>query len=490
MGSKDESRDGDGKKSKKDGDRDPPKERAVTTHHSATIGGEIVPYRATAGTLFLRDGKDEPKAEVFYVSYVRDGDPDPATRPVTFAFNGGPGSSAVWLHLGTLGPRRVESSDAGPTPPPPNRIVDNEHSILDVTDLVFIDPVGTGWSRPIGDTDAKEFHSLEGDVKSVGEVIQRWTSRHGRWASPRYLAGESYGTLRAAGLASHLTDAGMMVNGVALVSAALMFQTLVFETGNDLPYVLYLPGYAATAAYHHKLASPPEDRDAFLREVEDFAVREYGPALMLGAALPVERRDALADRLAEMTGIEAAIWRRHELRVDLSRFCGELLREEGEIVGRLDSRFRGIRAEHSDDPGEVDPALFFPYGAYTSAIQDYLRRELGFEEERRYEVLSFSVNEGWTWADADAKRMGFPNAAADLRRAMVHNPHLKVLFATGRYDLATPYFASMHTARHLGREPRIRDNVREAFYDAGHMMYLHEPSRAQLRDDLVALITG
>ena len=485
-GMSDEAKKGDGEKKKRP-DKPPPVERTVTSKHSVTIGDEVVHYTATAGTIFLRDAEDEPRAEVFYVSYTRDVD-DTSARPVTFAFNGGPGSSAVWLHLGTLGPRRVEVQDAGPSRPPPNRIIENGQSILDVSDLVFIDPVGTGWSRVLGETKAAEFHSVKNDVTSVAEVIQRWTSRNGRWSSPRFIAGESYGTTRAASLAAHLSLDGMMINGVALVSAALMFQTIVFETGNDLPYVLYLPGYAATAAYHGKLATPPADLHAFLRDVETFAIEEYAPALMLGSSLPEGRRDELAKALAGMTGLDPALWRRHELRIDLSRFCRELLREEGEIVGRLDSRFRGILAEDADDPAEQDPSLFFPYGPYTSAIQDYLRRELGYEEERRYEVLSFSVNEGWKWSDE--KRFGFINAASDLRRAMVQNPHLSVLFANGRYDLATPYFASMHTARHLGREPSIRRNVHETFYEAGHMMYLHEPSRAKLRDDLVALITG
>lgn len=466
-------------------DKPDPVERTVTSQRSIELAGQIVRYTATAGTIFLRDAQDEPRAEVFYVAYTRDV-PDATERPVTFAFNGGPGSSAVWLHLGAFGPRRVEAGDAEPSRSPPTRIVDNEASILDVTDLVFVDPVGTGWSRALGETKASEFHSPKDDVRSVAEVIQRWTSRNGRWASPKYLAGESYGATRAGSLAAHLSDQGVMVNGVVLVSPALMFQTLIFETGNDLPYVLYLPGYAATAAYHGVIAPP--DRAAFLREVETFAVEEYAPALMLGATLPIERRDALAVRLAAMTGIDAAWWRRHELRVDLKTFCRELLRERGVIVGRLDARFLGLLPSPGDDPEGHDPALFYPFGPYASAIHHYLGRELGYAEERPYEVLSFAVNEGWKWAEDGQKRMGYLDAAADLRRAMVHHPDLTVLFANGTYDLATPYFASVHTARHLGREASVRVRVREAFYDAGHMMYLHAPSRAKLREDLVALI--
>ena len=414
--------------------------------------------------------------------------PDPTERPVVFAFNGGPGSSAVWLHLGTLGPRRVEAADAAPSPSGPVRIVDNADSILDAADLVFIDPVGTGWSRPLGDAKAADFHSVDDDARPVAEVIGRWTSRNGRWASPKVLAGESYGATRAGRLATLLADEGVMLDAVALVSPALMFQALVFETGNDLPYVLYLPGYAATAAYHERLSPAPADLPAFLREVEAFAIDEYAPALLKGAALPVARRDALAERLGRMTGLDAALWRRHELRVDLSRFCRELLRDEGRIVGRLDARFVGGLPRDADDPGEHDPAFYSPYGPYTAAIQHYLTRELGYEEERRYEVISLSVNESWRWTEPKQKRMGYVDTASDLRCAMIHHPHLTVLFANGYYDLATPYFASMHTARHLGREPAIRAQVRESFYEAGHMMYLHPPSRARLRHDLLGLL--
>lgn len=448
-----------------------------------TIAGETIPYRATAGTLFLRGDDDEPRAEIFYVAYEREG-VDPAERPITFAFNGGPGSSAVWLQLGALGPRRADVPDAAPSPPPPHRLIDNAESILDVTDLVFVDPVGTGYSRPLGEAKSEEFHGVKEDVASVGEMVRRYLSRHARWNSPRFLAGESYGTTRAASLAAHLSREGLMINGLVLISPALMFQTIVFETGNDLPYALYLPSYAVTAAHHGRLAERPSDLGAFLREVETFALEVYAPALLAGASLPDARRRELAKQLAAWTGLGEEIWLRYDLRVDLSRYCRELLRDEGRIVGRLDARFTGILAHADDDPGESDPALHYPYGAYAALINDYLRRELRYEEERRYEVLSFSVNEGWKWHDE--KRFGFINAAADLRRAMVHNPHLRVFFGSGLYDMATPYFASMHTARHLGREPQIQDNLREAFYESGHMMYLHEPSRKKLRADLVA----
>jgi carboxypeptidase C (cathepsin A) len=464
----------------------PPVERRSVTKHAVEIAGETVEYTATAGTLFLRDEEDEPRASVFYVAYTREG-VDPATRPITFAFNGGPGSSAVWLQLGALGPRRADVPDAAPSPPPPHRLVDNAESILDLSDLVFVDPVGTGYSRPLGKAKAEEFHGVKGDVESVGEFVRRYLSRHARWNSPRFLAGESYGATRAAALSAHLSSQGLMVNGVLLLSPALMFQTLAFETGNDLPNILYLPGYALTAAYHGTLPNPPPDLDGFRDEVERYALEEYAPALLAGASLPEDRRQQVAARLANYTGLSAELWLRYDLRIDLSRFCRELRRDDDRIVGRLDSRFSGILAHANDDPGEHDPSLHYPFGPYAALINDYLRRELEYEEERKYEVISFDVNERWRWRtdEAGAEPFGYLNVATDLRRAMVQNPHLSVFFANGYYDLATPYFASMHTARHLGREPEIRAQVHEAFYEAGHMMYLHEPSRKKLREDLV-----
>ncbi len=466
-------------------EKPPPVERTSVTKRRLQIDGNEIEYTATAGTLFLRDEQDEPRASVFYVAYTRDG-VDPTTRPITFAFNGGPGSSAVWLHLGILGPRRVDVPDAAPPGAPPHRLLDNDASILDSTDLVFVDPVGTGYSTPLGETKPSAFHGVREDVESVAEFIRRYMSRHGRWNSPRFLAGESYGTTRAAGLAVHLADEGIVVNGLVLVSAALMFQAFVFETGNDLPHVLYLPSYAATAAYHRALAEHPGDLWLFLDEVQRFAIERYAPALLLGAALPEEQRREIAVALARYTGLSEEWILQNDLRIELHRFCRELLRSRGRIVGRLDSRFTGLDVDPDADPGEHDPSLTYPYGPYAALMNDYLHRELGYTEERRYEVLSFKVNEAWKWHDEKAKRFGYINLAKDLRRAMIQNPHLKVFFANGLYDLATPYFASTHTARHLGREPQIRENVREEFYEAGHMMYLHSPSRGRMRADLTS----
>lgn len=471
----------DEKKDEKKKDKPPPVERTSITQHRVEIDGRTIEYTATAGTLFLRDKDDEPRAAIFYVAYTRDGI-DRAARPITFAFNGGPGSSAVWLHLGILGPRRADIPDAAAPPPPPHRLVDNPQSILDVTDLVFVDPVGTGFSTPLGSAKASDFHGIKTDVESVAEFIRRYLSRHGRWNSPRFLIGESYGTTRAAGLAVALADEGIVVNGLVLVSAALMFQTFVFETGNDLPHVLYLPGYAATAAYHGVIERTPD----LLEAAQAFAIERYGPALMLGSALAEERRLEIADELVRFTGLSAAWLLQKDLRIELHDFVRQLLKSRQQVVGRLDSRFTGLDPDPDAGPEtQHDPSFTYPYGPYAALLNDYVHRDLGYTDERRYEIISLKVNEAWQWHE-EQKRLGYVNVGKDLRRVMIQHPHLRVFFANGIYDLATPYFASMHTARHLGREPQIRANIREAFYDAGHMMYLHAPSREKMRSDLIA----
>jgi carboxypeptidase C (cathepsin A) len=462
----------------------PPIERASMSRHAIEIDGRTIEYSAVAGTLFLRDADHEPRAQVFYVAYTRDS-ADLPSRPITFLFNGGPGSSSVWLHLGLFGPRRADVPDASAPPPPPYCLTDNTSSLLDTTDLVFVDPVGTGYSTPLGQGKPADFHGVKEDVASMAEFIRRFLTRTARWNSPRFLVGESYGSTRAAALARELGDEGIMINGMVLVSAALMFQSFVFETGNDLPYILYLPAYAATAAYHHVLPERPRELLAYLDEVQTFAIERYAPALLAGASLAEDRRRELAEQISRYIGLSAEKILKSDLRVELAEFCRELLRERGRIVGRLDSRFTSLDPE-PQSPEPHDPSFTYPHGAYAALLNDYLRRELKYEEERRYEIISMTIGESWKWHDEKGKRLGFINVAKDLRRAMIANPHLKVFFANGIYDLATPYFASMHAARHLGREPQIRENVREAFYEAGHMMYLHEPSRVKLRSALVA----
>ena len=460
------------------------KERASVTYHSTVIDGRTLAYTAVAGTLHLRDTDGEPRATVFYVAYTLDGVADPSRRPVTFAFNGGPGSSSVWLQLGALGPRRIDIPDGVAVPPPPYRLVDNAEGLLDVSDLVFIDPVDTGFSRPEGDAKGADFHGVAEDVDAVAEFVRRWLSRSHRWNSPRFLAGESYGTTRAAGLARALQDKGVALNGLVLVSLALNFQTFIFETGNDLPYVLYLPAYAAAAWYHERLDDRPDDLHAFLAEARRWAIEVYAPALLHGAGLDSARKRGIAEGVARFTGLDADEVERMDLRVEYLRFAKSLGGAPGYTIGRLDCRYVGPDADPHSVQMTRDPSYDAPLGAYTAVVNDYLRRELRFEAVDEYEVLSMAVNAAWKW-DVDG-RMGFVNVSDDLRLAMVANPHLQVLFACGIYDLATPFFAAEYTADHLGLPPALRENVQLTHYEAGHMMYFHPPSRARLRADLVA----
>ena len=466
--------------------RPPPAELRAETRHRARIAGKDLEYTATAGSIFLRDDEGEPRAEIFYVAYTVAGAPE--SRPVTFCFNGGPGSSSVWLHLGMMGPKRAAFPDPHHPPPPPYRLEDNEGSVLDVTDLVFIDPVGTGLSRVLGkDVKPEQYHSVAGDVESCGEFIRLWITRERRWNSPKMLCGESYGGTRVAGLAPHLSDRGIMLNGVIFVSAALDFSHLDFVTGNDLPYVLFLPSYAATAAYHRALPEKPRDLDAFLVEAREFAIREYAPALLRGHALPEEDRKRIVGELSRFTGISRELLERWELRIDQGRFSKELLRTRGVTVGRLDARFVGHDVDRGAADLGSDPSFSAPHGPYAVLLNDYLRRELGVSEERAYQVLNFKVNESWKWDLPKGRPFGYVTQLSDLRRAMLENPHLRIFFANGLYDLATPFFSNEHCARHLGSEAHVRSNVREATYPAGHMMYLHDDSRRCLREDLVEL---
>jgi carboxypeptidase C (cathepsin A) len=421
------------------------------------------------------------------VAYRRDDVEDQARRPLTFSFNGGPGSSSVWLHLGVLGPRRVEMGDAGSLLPPPYRLVDNEFSLLDVTDLVFIDPVSTGFSRPAPGEKAKQFHNFKKDIGSVGDFIRLYTTRYQRWHSPKFLIGESYGTTRAAGLSGYLQDRhGMYLNGIMLVSSILDFGTADFHPGNDLPHILYLPTYAATAWYHQRLdAQLQKDLHGLLDEVEAFALDEYTTALMKGAALTAKERAAIIKRLARYTGLSADYLDRVNLRIEIMRFTKELLRDQRRTVGRLDSRFTGIDRDAGGETFEYDPSMASITGPYTAAFNDYVRRELQFESDLPYEVLNFKANEQWSFGQHENR---YVEVAETLRKAMTTNPYLKVFVANGYYDLATPYFATEYTVTHLSLDPSLQPNISMGYYEAGHMMYIHQPSLAQLKQDLAAFI--
>lgn len=459
-------------------------ERQSVTQHRTCIGGRELAYTATAGTLNLRTEHEEDRASLFYVALVLDGVADPSERPVTFCFNGGPGSSSVWLQLGAFGPRRVDVADAEVSRPPPYRLVDNPHGLLDLTDLVFIDPVGTGFSRFVGEAEGKDFWGVAEDVSSVAAFITRWLSKNNRWNSPRFLAGESYGTTRAAGLARQLGEKGVSLNGLVLLSLALNFQTFIFEAGNDLPEVLYLPSYAAAAWYHDCLPDRPMDLEAFLTEVRAFALDEYAPALLRGDRLDPKTRERLAERLASYTGLKAHDIAVRGLRIHYLWFTKAVLGVYGRTIGRLDCRFVGEDSDPGAAQTQRDPSYDGIFGAYAGAINDYLRRVLTWESEDEYEVLSHDVNQGWRWKHGE--RMGYVNVTEDLRAAMLANTHMRVLIGNGLYDLATPFFAAEYTADHLAVEPALRQNVTLTYYDAGHMMYIHPPSHEKLKADLVA----
>jgi carboxypeptidase C (cathepsin A) len=364
--------------------------------------------------------------------------------------------------------------------------VDNEYSLLDQTDLVFVDPVSTGFSRPAEGEDPKQFHGLNEDIEAVGEFIRLYTSKYQRWASPKFLIGESYGTTRAAGLAGYLQDThGMYLNGVMLVSSILNFQTARFSEGNDLPYVLFLPTYTATAWYHQRLeADLQASLENALKEAEDFALGEYAAALMLGDDLPPARYDAVARQLARLTGLSEAYVRRTDLRISIWRFTKELLRDQRRTVGRLDSRFLGIDRDAAGESPDYDPSYSNILGAYSGMLNDYVRRELKFESDLPYEILTGKVHP-WSYGKFENR---FVDVAATLREAMTQNPALRVHVSNGYYDLATPYLATRYTFNHLGLDSSLKDHVSMSYYQAGHMMYIHGPSLARQRADLVAFI--
>lgn len=472
-----------------------PQDNLVETHHKVTIGGVEIPYTVTTGTIVLKEESTpreeesegaKPRAEIFFIAYTREDVEDKTARPLTFSFNGGPGSSSVWLHLGVLGPRRVYNLDDGSMPPPPFRLVDNEHSLLDKTDMVFIDPVSTGFSRVVEGEKAKPFHEVRKDVASVGDFIRLYTTRYKRWTSPKFLIGESYGTTRAAGLSGYMQERhSMYLNGIMLVSSILNFATARFTPGNDLPYILFLPSYTAAAWYHKRLDDALQaDLFKTLEEVENFAIEEYSVALMRGSSLPEEKYAEIAAKLARYTGLSVEYIRRTDLRINTHRFFKELLRDEGRTIGRLDSRFKGIDRDSAGEFIEYDPMMAEIMGTYTAAFNDYVRDELGFESDLPYEILNGKV---WPWSYKENENQ-YLNVAETLRKAMTVNRYLRVFVGNGYYDLGTPYFATEYTFNTIGLDPELRDHVAMGYYEAGHMMYMHLPSLEKLKADLASFI--
>ena len=465
-----------------------------TTQHSVTIGQQEIHYTVIAGTIVLKEEQEKDsksdgekaKASVFFVAYMLDDVGDTAKRPITFSFNGGPGSSSVWLHLGVLGPRRVETDQQGNLLQPPYQLVENQYSVLDQTDLVFIDPISTGFSRVVQGEEAKQFHGFKKDIESIGDFIRLYTTRYQRWTSPKFLIGESYGTTRAAGLSGYLQERhGLYLNGIMLISSVLDFQTIRFMNGNDLPYILYLPSFTATAWYYNLLDEELQaDLYQTLREVEEFAVGEYTVALMKGTDLLEDERQEVIRKLTRYTGLPIDYIGRTDLRVNIMRFCKELLRNQGKTVGRFDSRFTGLDRDSVGERFEYDPSYTNILGPYTATLNDYLRSQLEFESDLAYEILTDRVHP-WNY---DTHQNQYVNVTDTLRKAMTTNPYLKVFVASGYYDLATPYMATQYTFNHLGLDKSLQQNLSMSFYEAGHMMYVHQQSLIQLKEDLSGFI--
>jgi carboxypeptidase C (cathepsin A) len=475
----------------------------AVTRHTIAIGGRSLSYTATAGTMTVNKPDEKPGARMYFTAYTLDGVKDMSARPIAFVFNGGPGSSSVWLHLGGLGPRRVRMDDEGFATNPPFGLEDSENSLLDVTDMVFIDPVMTGYSRPLPGENKAQFTGVGEDVASVGEFIRSYVTRFERWASPKFILGESYGTTRAAALSGYLQGrtVGMYLNGIILLSSVLDFQTILFQPGSNLSYILYLPHYAATAWYHKKLGPELQSRPLkeVLTEAEGFAAYEYALALFKGNRLPREETAKIADRLASLTGLSREYVLESNLRVRHDRFVKELLRKDSATVGRLDSRFKGRDADAAGETYEYDPASAVLAGAFPTMLNNYLRTELQYKEDLPYAVYGnvypwnfLSSPEPQGPRPGAMSRGGFGgltlNVAEILQSAMHENASLQVFVANGYYDGATPYFGTQYTFSQIGLGGEFAGRVRMGYYEAGHMMYIHRPSLVKLKADLAEFI--
>ncbi len=470
----------------------PPKEESSVTDHSIRMGGATIPYKATAGTILLKDDEAKPNASMFYIAYTRSDVKDPSQRPLAFLYNVGPGSSSVWIQMGAFGPRRVDTANAQPTPPPPYRVVDNANSLIEVADMVFIDPVGTGFSKVVGKAKDKDFWGIDQDVKSLAQFITTYVSRNNRWNSPKFLIGESYGTFRNAALVNYLqSHDGMDFNGVVMMSTVLDLGTISFNEGDDLSYVLYLPSYAATAYFHKMLKDPPADLTGFLNEARQFAATTYAGALLKGASLSATEKAEVAKQVAHFTGLGEDYVQKADLRVNLPQFMAELQRSRGLVTGRLDARFSGPTFDPLSEYGEYDPQETAITGAFTAAFNTYVREDLKFGKDLTYEVANPKAGPGWDWKRPDEHGFSFPgapNVEADLTQALISNAHLQVQVENGLYDLATPFFATEYTMGHLRLPENLRSHIHFDYYDAGHMMYLREEDLGKLKSNVASFI--
>jgi carboxypeptidase C (cathepsin A) len=462
----------------------PTTENAVRTKHSVSIGGRSIAYTATAGTLIIRDEKGQPQANVFYVAYTVDGG-KAEQRPVTFLYNGGPGSSSMWLHMGSFGPMRIETASPAATAPAPYKLIPNNDSLLDKTDLVFIDAVGTGYSRPVGKAEGKDFWGVDQDISAFSRAIQRYVTLNNRWNSPKFLYGESYGTTRSAALVDALQDKGMYFNGVVLMSSILNYG--VRMPGYDEMFIGYVPSYAAAAWYHNKLANKPADLKTYLDQVRAFARGPYAAALAKGQDVPPAEADAVARQLASYTGLPVDYIKEANLRIDPSRFRKELLRDERRTLGRYDARFEGVDEDAAGEVPGYDASDSGISGAFVTAFHDYITSQLNYHSDLDYRPTFGDINKDWDWKHnaADQKRPLFTAyVAGDLAHAMRTNPHLQVLSVNGYYDFATPFFITEYDLSHMNLEPSLRNNLHFVYYPSGHMIYLNTEALQQLKGDL------
>ena len=460
-------------------------EPPIVTKHSTTVGGKKLDYTVSTGFMVLKNPQSaEPEARMFYVAYTLD---NPAAgRPLMFSFNGGPGSASVWLHLGALGPRRIKMLDDGMLPPPPYELEDNQQTWLTETDIVFIDPVGTGYSRAVKPELGAKFFGVNGDIESVGEFIRLYLGRNERWLSPLFLVGESYGTTRAAGLSNWLFDHGIALNGISLISTVLNFQTVRFANNNDLPLVLILPSYATTAWYHKKLSSALQNKsvDQVAQEARLFAANEYLPAMLRIDSLTATEKQSLLNKFSMYTGLSKDFVDRNNFRVDLDEFNKELLRSERRTTGRLDSRFKGIDRDSAGEGTDGDPSINAIRPPYTAAFNSYVRSELGYKSDVEYYILGGGITGQWNYNVTNA----YADTSVSLKDAMAKNPYMKIMIAQGYYDMATPFYAAEYTISALNLDPSLRKNIAFTYYDAGHMMYIETNSLKRLKDDAALFI--
>jgi len=463
----------------------PVAEVAKVTHHTVAVEGRPIPYTATAGTLTLRDDDGKPIASMFYVAYVADHAPGAPSRPVTFLYNGGPGSASMWLHMGSFAPVRVRAPNVASMGPAPYPYGPNPDSLIDKTDMVFLDAIGAGYSRPLGDTKGAKFWGVDEDIDAFARGITRYVTINHRWDSPKFLFGESYGTTRSAGLVYALQSQGMQFNGVFLLSSILNYG--VRDAGFDHIYVTYMPSFAAAAAYHHKIPAPA-DLPAFLNEVRAWAAGPYEQALSKGHNISDAELDAVARQMSAYTGISVGYLKEVNLRLDLSRFRKELLRSERKTIGRYDSRYTGFDADAAGEWPEYDPSDVAVQGAFIGAAHDYLERELGYTTNLTYRPSGNGINQAWDWKHkAPGQRFGsaqVADTAQDLGAAIRENPHLHVYSLNGLYDMATPFYGTEYDLAHMWLEPPLRGNVQFAYYPSGHMVYLNPDAFRTMRADV------